>query len=170
MDSVRPTVVVFPLVPVMVSQSAVLRPFRSRTRQASSTSPQTGMWARAAAASRDWSGRHPGDVTIRSGFWPSIFGTDSHGFLAQQDICRPDDPERVGLGQCLGAGGGVNDNHPGAEFDQGVGGREAGDADAGDHYPEPGPVGIPADQVLEPRRAGERGGNRTGHRSTTHSA
>ena len=72
-----PTVVVLPLVPVMVSQSAVLRPSRSRTRQASSTSPQTGMCARAAAASRAWSGRQPGEVTISSGFSPSTLGTES---------------------------------------------------------------------------------------------
>ncbi len=103
MDSVRPTVVVLPLVPVMVSQSAVLRPSRTRTRQASSTSPQTGMWARAAAASSAWSGRQPGEVTIRSGFMPSILGTVSDGVLAEQDVHGADDPQGVRLG--LGAFG-----------------------------------------------------------------
>ena len=58
------TVVVLPLVPVTVSQGAA--PLGGRIRHASSTSPQTGMPAAAAAASSGWSGRHPGEVTTRS--------------------------------------------------------------------------------------------------------
>ena len=58
------TVVVLPLVPVTVSQGAA--PSRGRSRQASSTSPHTGMPVAAAAASSGWSGRQPGEVTTRS--------------------------------------------------------------------------------------------------------
>ena len=149
-DSVSPTVVVLPLVPVMVSQSAVLRPLRSRTRQASSTSPQTGMWARAAAASRAWSGppARGGDDQVR--LCTVDFGDGLHGVLAQQDVGGADDPQGVRLRLRRGAGGGVHDDHAGAKFDQRVGGGEAGDPDAGDDDPQSGPVGVPGDQVLEP--------------------
>src|SRR5699024_3661733 len=62
-DSSIVVVVVLPLVPVIASHFASLVP---RIRQASSTSPMTGMPAAAAAASTGWSGRQPGEVTTRS--------------------------------------------------------------------------------------------------------
>ena len=71
-----------------------------------------------------------------------------HGFLAQQDVRGADDPQRVGLGLRLVARGGVHHDHPGAQFDQRVGGGEAGDPDAGDNDAQTGPVGVPGDQGL----------------------
>ena len=47
-------------IPVIVSHGA--GPPSARIRQASSTSPQTGVPACAAASSSGWSGRHPGEV------------------------------------------------------------------------------------------------------------
>ena len=63
-DSSMPTVVVLPLVPVTASQGTC----RSGRliRQASSTSPHTGMPRSAAWASSGADGRQPGEVTTRS--------------------------------------------------------------------------------------------------------
>jgi hypothetical protein len=58
------TVVVLPLVPVTVSQGAA--PVPARIRQASSTSPQTGMPYAAASSEQRVVRRHPGEVTTRS--------------------------------------------------------------------------------------------------------
>lgn len=60
------TVVVLPLVPVTASQGAGFRPFRPRSRQASSTSPQTGTPACPAAVNSGLVGFQPGAVTISS--------------------------------------------------------------------------------------------------------
>ena len=69
------------------------------------------------------------------------------------------------------AGGGVHHHHAGAEFDQGVRCGESGDADAGDHDAQPGPVGVPADQALQPRATWCSGaGIGAAHSRTTHSA
>ena len=60
------------------------------------------------------------------------------------------------------AGGGIDNHHAGAQFDQGVRGGEAGNTDAGDCDAQPGPIGVPGDKVLQARGYG--------HSSTTHSA
>ena len=63
-DASMLTVVVLPLVPVTVSHGAA--PSWARIRQASSTSPHTGMPC-AWAATRSWSwGGTPGEVTTSS--------------------------------------------------------------------------------------------------------
>ena len=67
-------VVVFPLVPVIVIQSAVLRPARWRTRQASSTSPQIGIPDCCAATSSGCAGGRPGEVTTSSAGSPPTSG------------------------------------------------------------------------------------------------
>src|SRR3954454_1347378 len=58
------TVVVLPFVPVTASHGVSWS--GSRSRQASSTSPHTGMPREAACASNGASGRHPGEVTTTS--------------------------------------------------------------------------------------------------------
>ena len=75
MASTIVTVVVLPFVPVRHTQSAVFRPARSRSRQASSTSDQIGRPAAWAAISSGWSGRQPGEVTTRSAAAPSTSGS-----------------------------------------------------------------------------------------------
>ena len=84
------TVVVLPLVPVTVSHGAA--PTRGRIRQASSTSPQTGMPAAAAATSSGVVGRQPGEVTtssVPSRHGDQVLGADPHVDAEDVQDVRP---------------------------------------------------------------------------------
>ncbi len=156
------TVVVLPLVPVTVSHGAA--PSRGRSRQASSTSPQTGMPAAAAAASSGWSGRHPGEVTTRSTGVSGRAATASgpcwsraprmSRIRARSDITEPG-------GRCRR----VDDGDLGPALEQGVGGGEPAHAEAGDEHPQPGPVGVAVGEARDPV-----GGGAAHPAPTTHSA
>src|SRR5579864_6135343 len=109
------TVVVLPFVPVTASQSCRAPPGSTgRSRQASSTSPITGMPAAAAAASIGVPGRHPGVVTTRS------VPSGSRGSAVVLIVTAVD---------------GGDASAPGRE---GPRDRRAGDAEPVDAYPAPG--------------------------------
>src|SRR6478609_9464467 len=113
------TVVVLPLVPVTVSHGAA--PSRARMRQASSTSPHTGMPAVAAASISGSCGGTPGEVTTSS-----VPGGGSA-------TCSG--PRRTSTSRI-------------SRIVERVGGGEAGHAEPDDEDVDPRPVGVAVGQSL----------------------
>ncbi len=142
------TVVVLPLVPVSVSHGAA--PCARRIRHASSTSPQIGIPAPAAAASIGWSGRQPGEVTTTSAAAPATCGRPSatpspswtSASSTAKTAARSDADRSVELAPPT--------TTPGATLEQGVRGREPADPDTCHDDPEPRPVGVGMGQLAEP--------------------
>ena len=135
------TVVVLPLVPVTVSHGAA--PSWARMRQASSTSPHTGMPAVAAASMSGSCGGTPGEVTTSS--VPGGGSTTCSGPEADVDV--EDLEDRRALADRLGLVAGDRRDAR-AAVGEGVGRREAGDAEADDEDVDPGPVGVAVGQAL----------------------
>ncbi len=162
------TVVVLPFVPVTVSHGAA--PSRGRIRQASSTSPHTGMPRAAASARSGWSGRHPGEVTTRStsaaGIPATAEGPKASRAPRMSRMCAfwamTDPLRRVGA---------VDDEDVGPALEEGVGRGEAAEPQPGDDDAQPRPAGVTVGQPGEPILAtGTRLGG-AGHAApTTHSA
>ena len=140
--------VVLPLVPVMVSHGA--GPTAARIRQASSTSPQTGMPAARGREQQRLVGRHPGEVMTRSGAAPSGIPATCSG--AQPHV-HPEDVEDAGPLPQRGVGvgvGAVDGHHPRTALVQRVGRREAADTQTCHHHAHTTPVGAAAGQTVEP--------------------
>ena len=141
-----PTVVVLPLVPVTVSHGAA--PSAARMRQASSTSPQTGMPAVAAASMSGSCGGTPGEVTTS---WVPAGGS-----------CTCSGPRRTStsrisriVARSVIASVTSRDTAvtlaPRSASASAAG--EAGDSEPDDEHVDPGPVGIAVGQPL-PRLVG----------------
>ena len=123
------TVVVLPLVPVTVSQGAA--PSCARSRQASSTSPHTGMPARGRRGEQRLVGApsRRGDDEVDGGR-----GQRGDGVLAEREAGAEDveDAGPLGHERALGGLRAVDDEDVDAPLEQRVGGREAADPEPGD--------------------------------------
>ena len=138
------TVVVLPFVPVTVSHGAA--PVSGRIRQASSTSPQTGMPA-ASAATRSGLGGPP----ARRGD-DEVDGPVRHtgGMALAEAHVDPEDVQDAGplVDQPRAARLALVDHGDGRPaVGQGVGRGEPADAQAGDEHPQPGPVRVAVGQA-----------------------
>ena len=164
------TVVVLPLVPVTTSQGAA--PCWGRIRQASSTSPQTGMPrrrrlgehrlvrapARGGDDEVDLLRRHTGD------------GVGAERQPGAEDV---EDAGLLGHRRPVGGDGPVDDENVGPALEEGIRGGEPADAEPGHEHRQAGPARVPVGQPGEPVRGrlGLRTGGGVGHPvPTTHSA
>ena len=142
------TVVVLPLVPVTADPLGAASPTLSRSRQASSMSPQTGdaVPVRPRATS-GWSGWKPGETTTSSGS-KSTSSPAAAPSRSSHDQPSADHRQQV-RGAASSAAAGQHE-HVGAELGERVRDGESGDAEAQNGDPEPAPVRVPA-------RRGRRG-------------
>ncbi|CAM5528815.1 hypothetical protein SALBM311S_02256 [Streptomyces alboniger] len=127
------TVLVLPLVPVTASQGAASRPPRPRSRQASSTSPQTGTPACTAAANSGLSGFQPGVVTMSSVPCGRVAPSPRRTVMPRASSSAAWAQDQLVVA--------VVDRDDGAESVQRLGRRDAGDAESGDGDAFPLPVG-----------------------------
>ena len=146
------TVVVLPFVPVTASHGAGCS--GSRSRQASSTSPQTGIPRSTAWASNGAEGDQPGEVTTRStSSGSSAVEPGPRRTVGTQDL------QQGGLLATVARLGLVEGGHPRAEVGQVVRRGEAGDTHARDDGTDTAPVAGATESV-----------DRVGHTPATHSA
>ena len=126
-------VVVFPLVPVITSQGAA--PDGRRSRQASSSSPQTGTPA-------DWAATMMGDRGLSPGDTTSTSHTLGQGVTVSEADRGAEQIQNSCPVLLRGPVSRVHGRDPGAESEQRIGGGEAGDADACHRHVDPSPVGF----------------------------
>ena len=132
----------------MVSQGA--GPTSARIRQASSTSPQTGMPACAAASEQRLVRAPPrggddevGEPAVRH--TRDVLGAEAHVHAEDVEDAGPLPQRGVGVGVAA-----VHGHHPRAALVQRVGRGEAADTEPGHDHADAAPVGAAAGQAVEP--------------------